>query len=180
MTICKSCLEKSLKDSNKVYRSFARIPYNNYFGKYLKIWYQWFQGRHLSWGCTSANLDAVSQRLFQKNSTTAFFWSLPNFFTIDIKSNFWWVAQKIFSKKVKQLLQRRSGGQTATTEEEWRDKSCNGTVKESKVNHYENFVLIVFRWTGISSCGCYVLKKWLDIRQRFLFLILRFLKREGY
>ena len=72
MTIRKPCLEKSSKDSNKVCQLFAKIPYNSYFGKYLKIWSQWFQGRHLSWGSTSANLDAVSKRLSQKSSITVF------------------------------------------------------------------------------------------------------------
>ena len=41
--------------------------------KYLRIWYQWFQGGHLSWSSTSANLDAVKQQLFQKSSTMGFF-----------------------------------------------------------------------------------------------------------
>ena len=36
MTICKPCLEKSSKDSNKIYQIFERIPYNSYLGKYLK------------------------------------------------------------------------------------------------------------------------------------------------
>ena len=64
MTICKSCLEKSLKDSNKICQLFARISYNSYFGKYLKIWYQWLQGSHLPRGPTSANVDAVSQKKY--------------------------------------------------------------------------------------------------------------------
>ena len=79
VTLCKPCLEKSSNDSNKIYQLFARIPYNSYFQKYLKIWYQWLQGRHLSWGSTSANLDAVSQQLFQKISTTVLFWVRRNF-----------------------------------------------------------------------------------------------------
>ena len=45
MTICKPWLEKSSEDSNKIYQLFERIPYKSYFRKYLKIWYQWFQGR---------------------------------------------------------------------------------------------------------------------------------------
>ena len=84
ITICRPCLEKSSKDSNKIYQLFAKIPYNSYFQKHLKVWYQWFEGRHLLWGFISANLDAVSQRLFQKNLTTVIFCSLANFFTIDI------------------------------------------------------------------------------------------------
>ena len=79
VTICKPCLEKSSNDSNKIYQLFARIPYNSYFQKYLKIWYQWLQVRHLTWGSTSANLDAVSQQLFQKISTTVLFWVRRNF-----------------------------------------------------------------------------------------------------
>ena len=98
MTIFKPCLEKSSDDSNKIYQLFARIPYNSYFRKYLKIWYQWLQGRHLSWSSTPANLDTVSQQLFQKNPTTVCFFLL---FRTDKKNNSWWIAQKILSKKVK-------------------------------------------------------------------------------
>ena len=107
ITICRPCLEKSSKDSNKIYQLFAKIPYNSYFQKHLKVWYQWFEGRHLLWGFISANLDAVSQRLFQKNLTTVIFCSLANFFTIDITQE---IAQKILNTKVKQVLQRRGGG----------------------------------------------------------------------
>ena len=59
------------------------------------------------WGFISANLDAVSQRLFQKKLTTVIFCSLANFFTIDITQE---IAQKILNTKVKQVLQRRGGG----------------------------------------------------------------------
>ena len=107
ITICRPCLEKSSKDSNKIYQLFAKIPYNSCFQKHLKVWYQWFEGRHLLWGFISANLDAVSQRLFQKNLTTVIFCSLANFFTIDITQE---IAQKILNTKVKQVLQRRGGG----------------------------------------------------------------------
>ena len=79
MTICKPRLEKSSKNSNKAYQLFVRISFNSYFGKYLKIWCQWFQGRHLSWVSTSENLDAVSQRLFQKELHD-FFWEFGEFF----------------------------------------------------------------------------------------------------
>ena len=70
--------------------------------------------------------------------------------------------------------------------------SCNRTAKENKVNHYKNpavdiftilrvgFVLMVFRWTGVSSCDGYVLEKWLCIRKRYLFLILKFGKSKRY
>ena len=127
--------------------------------------------KRVLWSFTSANLDAVSQEIFKKNSTTFSFFDFGKFFRIDIKNNSWWKAQKILSKKVKQVLQG------------WRDKSCNGTAKETKVNHCENstidictifwvsFILMVLRWTRVSSCGCYVLERWLDIRYRYIFLI---------
>ena len=115
--ICKSCLEKSSNDWNKIYQLFGRTPYNPYsiFRKHLKIWHCWFQGRRLSWGSTLANLHAVSQRPFQKSPTTVFF-NLVNFPRIDIKSNSWRIAQKIFCKKVKQVLQS-SGGETGVATE---------------------------------------------------------------
>ena len=77
--------------------------------KYLRIWYQWLQGGHLSWSFTSANLDAVKQQLFQKSSTMVFFFIFVDFFRIYIKNNSWWIAQKILSKKVKQITQTRGG-----------------------------------------------------------------------
>ena len=64
-----------------------------------------YKEKNLSWRSTSANLDAVSKQLFQKKSTTVFFWSLTNFFKLDINNNSWWIAQIILSKKVKQELQ---------------------------------------------------------------------------
>ena len=51
-----------------------------------------------------------------------------DFFENRLKSNFWWIAQKRFSKKVKQVLQRRRG----------EGRSCNRTAKENKMNYYEN------------------------------------------
>ena len=114
MTICKPCLEKSSNDSNKIYQLFARIPYNSYFQKYLKIWYQWLQERHLSWGSTSANLDAVSQQLFQKSSTTVLFWVWQIFSEMTKKNYSWWIVQKILSKNLKQVLQRRGEGTRVT------------------------------------------------------------------
>ena len=110
---------------NKIDQLFAKIPYNSYFGKYLKIWYQWFQGRQLSWGCNSANYDVGSQRLCHENSPLLFFFE---FFENRLKSNSWWIAQNRFSKKVKQVLQRRRG----------EGRSCNRTAKENKMNYYEN------------------------------------------
>ena len=65
--ICKPCLEKPSKDLNKIFELFARIPRTSYFAKYLKIWCQWFQGKHLSCGSISTNLVVVSQRLFQND-----------------------------------------------------------------------------------------------------------------
>ena len=50
------------------------------------------------------------------------------FFENRLKSNSWWIAQKRFSKKVKQVLQRRRG----------EGRSCNRTAKENKMNYYEN------------------------------------------
>ena len=123
MSTCKPCLEKSSKGSNKIYKLFAKILCNSYFRKYLKTRCRWFQGRNLSWGSTSTNLDAHK----------------------------WFYRRRV-----------------------WRGRSCN--AKENKVNHYENsvagifpifwvsFVLMVFRWKGGSSCGCYVLERLLDVR----------------
>ena len=117
-------------------------------------------------GSTAANFDAVSQRLFQKKLHHEFLWILANFCRIHIKNNAWWIAKKILSKKVKQIQQRWG----------WRDRNCNGTAKETKVNHYENyvvyistifwvsFVLMMFPWTGVSSCVYCVLERSLDIR----------------
>ena len=110
ITIRKPCLEKSSNDSNKIYQWFARIPYNSYFGKYLKIWYQGLQGRHLSWSSTSANLDAIGLKLFQKSSTTVLFWVRRIFSELTKKKKSWWIPQKILSKQVKQVLQWRGGG----------------------------------------------------------------------
>ena len=98
------CLEKSSKDSNKIYQLFARIPYDN-----TSIW--WFQESQLLWVSTSANLDPAKSMIFQKKtSLRLFLLSLESFFRIDIKSNSWWIAQKMSSKKVKQVLQRKSEG----------------------------------------------------------------------
>ena len=69
-----------------------------------------------------------------KNSTRSFFWSLANFCRINIKNNAWRIAKKILSKKVKQIQQRWG----------WTDRNCNGTAKETKVNHYENYVVYIF------------------------------------
>ena len=73
-----------------------------------------------------------------------FFLSFANFIRIDIKNNSWWIAHIILSKKVKELQK-----------------------KQNKANHYENSTVdsftifwVVFRWTGISSCSCHVLKSW--------------------
>ena len=65
------------------------------------------------WGFNSANLDAVIQRLFQKNFTTVIFCRLANFFRIDITQE---IAQKILNTKVKQVLQRRGGGRRVAME----------------------------------------------------------------
>ena len=35
--ICTLCLEKLPKDLNKIYQLFARIPYDSYTGKHIKI-----------------------------------------------------------------------------------------------------------------------------------------------
>ena len=82
---------------------------------------------------------------FPKNLLYFFYFlSLANFIRIDIKNNSWWIAHIILSKKVKELQK-----------------------KQNKANHYENSTVdsftifwVVFRWTGISSCSCHVLKSW--------------------
>ena len=102
VTICKPCLEISSNDSNKIYQLFGRIPYSSYFRKYRKKWYQWLQVRDLFWGSTWANLDAVSEQLFQKSSTTVLFW-VRRIFSEMTKNCSWWIVQKILSKKVKQV-----------------------------------------------------------------------------
>ena len=110
MTTCEPYLEKSSKHSTKIYLLFAEISYNSYFRKYHKIRYQWFQRRHSLWGSTSGNLEAASQRLLQKETLPQFFFEFGKCFRVDIKNKSWWIAQKILSKKVEQVLQRRSGG----------------------------------------------------------------------
>ena len=50
-------------------------------------------------------------RNFQKKFYHKFFGNLAVFFRIDIKNNSWRIAQKILSKKVKQILQRKGEGQ---------------------------------------------------------------------
>ena len=147
VTICKPCLEKSSNDSNKIYQLFARIPYNSYFRIYLKILYRWIQARHLSWGSTSGNLHAVSHQLFQNSSTTVFFWVRQIFSELSKKK------KKLLVNISENIKQKIYAG---TTEKGQRDKSCNGTAKEIKVNHCEkstveistifwnSFVLMVF------------------------------------
>ena len=51
-----------------------------------------------------------------------------NFFRINIRKNSWRIAQKILSKKVKQVLKRRGGGTGVAME----------LQKNPKVNRYEN------------------------------------------
>ena len=51
-----------------------------------------------------------------KEDPPPFFFNLVNFPRIAIKSNSWRIAQKIFCKKVKQVLQS-SGGETGVTVE---------------------------------------------------------------
>ena len=85
MTICKPCLEKSLKDSNKICQIFERIPYNSYFGKYLKYGTvdskeEFYHGITLQQGCKPTTF-------LKKTPPQIYFWSLSNFFRIDIKSN---------------------------------------------------------------------------------------------
>ena len=144
---------KIAKDMNKIYHSFARIPYNSYFRKCIKRWSQWFQGKHIvvshfsKFWCCKATLPENTPSRF------VFFWSLANFLRIGIKNNSRWIAQNILSKEVKQVVQRRGRG-------------CNGIAKESKAKHLPNFTvdiftlfrvsfdLMVFRWIGIRSGGC--------------------------
>ena len=45
--LCKPCLEKLPKGLCKICQLYVRIPYNSYFGKCIKRWSQWFQGKHL-------------------------------------------------------------------------------------------------------------------------------------
>ena len=115
MAICKPCLEKSSKGSSKIYQLFARIPYDSYFGKYLKICISVIPRRAVIMGLHLSKFGSCEPTTFQKNSTWSFFWSLVNFFRRDIKNNSWWIAEqqlleKILSKKVKRVLQRRRGG----------------------------------------------------------------------
>ena len=140
--ICKPCLEKPSKDLNKIFELFARIPRTSYFAKYLKIWCQWFQGKHLSCGSISTNLVVVSQRLFQndfcKNTPPRFlflffgFWRI--FSELTKTSNSWWISQKILYKKVKRVLQRSGGGTRVAME----------LQKINKVSHYKNSTADIF------------------------------------
>ena len=97
--ICQPCLEKLPK--HKIYQLLAKISYNCYTGKYLKIWSPCIRilipWQSLVMGFQSLNLDAVSQQLYQKNFHQGFF--LCKFLRIDIKNNSRWIAHNILSKK---------------------------------------------------------------------------------
>ena len=137
---CKPILEKSSNDPNKSYQLFTRITYNSYFRKYLKIWCQWLQGRHLSWGPTSANLGAVGQQLFQKNFTTVLFgvWQIFSELT---KNNTWSIAQKILSKKVKWVLCRRGAGTIVAMELQ---KKRKWTITKTLLQTFLQYSELVF------------------------------------
>ena len=150
MTICKPWLEKSSEDSNKIYQLFERIPYESYFRKYLKIWYQWFQGRSQIVGFHFNKFGCCKPTTFPKVLHHGYFLEFGEFFQN-------WHKEQFFFFFLSRFLS------TGTTEEGWRDRSCYGTAKE--VNHYGNstveiftifwvsFILIVFRCTRVSSCG---------------------------
>ena len=117
ITIFKPCLEKSSQDSNKICQLFARIPYNSYFGKSLKMWCQWFQGRHLSWASTFTNLHAVSQQLFHKKFHHRFFFlEFGEFFQNGHKERTW-VAIEL-QKKTKWTI-TKTPLQTFSRYSEW-------------------------------------------------------------
>ena len=92
-------------------------------------------------------------KTFLKELHDGFFWNLMNFFSIGITNKSYWIAQKILKRKVKEVLQRSEG--TAVAME---------LQKKPKWITEWHFTLIVFRGIGVSSCGCFVLEKWLDIR----------------
>ena len=71
-----SHVQKSHQTTRTKFINYLQGFHNSYSRKFLKIWPQWFQERQSSWGFTLTNLDAVNQKLFQKNFTRAFFpWS---------------------------------------------------------------------------------------------------------
>ena len=111
--ICKSCLEKLPKRLNKIYQLFERIPYNSYFGKFIKRWSQWFQGKRIV-GFHFSKFGCCKPTLPKKHSITYFLWfffEFGEFLRIGIKNNSSWIAQNILSKKVKQVLHVRTAVQ---------------------------------------------------------------------
>ena len=88
---------------------------------------------------TSANLDAVWQKLFQKTPPQISFRSLVNFFRIHIKNYSWWIAQKILSKKFK----RRVGGTGAAK------RTQSESLRKLYGRHFQD-MLSEFCFNGVS------------------------------
>ena len=107
MTICKPWLEKSSEDSNKIYQLFERIPYKSYFRKYLKIWYQWFQGRSQIVGFHFNKFGCCKPTTFPKVLHHGCFLEFGEFFQNWHKEQFFFFFYHGFFQ---QVLQRRGGG----------------------------------------------------------------------
>ena len=106
-----------------MFRKFAKGPeqslsiickdfiYNSYFGKVHQKLIPVIPRKALIVGFRSVNLDAVSQ-LYQKtlHHSVLYFGILAHFLRIGIKNSSNWIAQNMFSKEVKQVLQKRGRG----------------------------------------------------------------------
>ena len=80
MAICKPCLEKSSKGSSKIYQLFARIPYDSYFGKYLKICISVIPRRAVIMGLHLSKFGSCEPTTFQKKLDMEFFLEFGEFF----------------------------------------------------------------------------------------------------
>ena len=119
------------------------------------------------------NLDASNQRLYQKVlHHDSFFWNLANIFQERYRKTFW-IAKKILSKEIKQILQRR-----VKVHELQRNLQKNPNKTKQKRNkqttwnfirilyckNFSNFLSeFLFQWTGIRLSCCYVLEMPLGI-----------------
>ena len=132
MTLCKSHLEKLPKDSNKICQLFARIPYNTYFGKYDEIS---DSKEEIFRGVPLQQIWMLQANEFcKKISIAVLFWRLENFFRTNIKSNSWWITQKILNKK----LSRSYRGRVEGLRLQWNSKQTN--KQKNKVNPYKNIL----------------------------------------
>ena len=72
---------------------------------------------------------------FSKKLHHGFFWSLANFSGH---------KEQILVNCSENIKEKSKAG---STEEGWRNRCCNGTAKENKVNYFENFMLTFSRYS---------------------------------